>query len=106
MTTAIELPPSDPRATVCNVCGRGWDDSVSTDTTPTPAGRCPFEHEHEQWFCGHDECRAEVDARDIPVSGYYRCPSCWIMSEPVNAEGLTAMDLSEIAYEIEKENAR
>jgi hypothetical protein len=47
MTDVVELDPHDPRATVCGHCGRGWDDSVSTTWTPTPAGRCPFEYEHE-----------------------------------------------------------
>ena len=46
----VELPPTDPRATVCGECGRGWDDSISTSGpgyfTPVPAGRCPFEYEH------------------------------------------------------------
>lgn len=44
----IELDPEDPKATVCGVCGRAWDDSISTSTTPVPAGRCPFEYEHHQ----------------------------------------------------------
>jgi hypothetical protein len=42
----VELRSDDPTATVCSECGRGWDDSVSTATTPAPAGRCPFEYEH------------------------------------------------------------
>ena len=42
----VELANDDPAATVCGYCGRAWDDTVSTAVTPTPAGRCPFEHEH------------------------------------------------------------
>lgn len=42
----VELSPLDPRATVCGVCGRGWDDSVASAWTPAPAGRCPFEYLH------------------------------------------------------------
>lgn len=42
----IELHAGDPRATTCGTCGRAWDDSVSTGSTPAPAGRCPFEAEH------------------------------------------------------------
>ena len=33
----IELDPSNPKATVCGACGRGWDDEVSTALTPVPA---------------------------------------------------------------------
>ena len=43
----VELDPADIRATVCGTCGRGWDDTVSTAVTPTPAARCPFEYDHE-----------------------------------------------------------
>jgi len=42
----VELDPSDPKATVCGHCKRGWDDSVSTSVTPVPSGRCPFEYDH------------------------------------------------------------
>ena len=48
MSDAVELDPNDPKATVCGTCGKGWDDSISTSVTPTPAGRCPFEYDHEQ----------------------------------------------------------
>ena len=47
MSDVVELDSDDPRATVCGTCGRGWDDSISTSVTPTPAARCPFEYEHE-----------------------------------------------------------
>jgi hypothetical protein len=53
----VELDPSDPRATVCGACGRGWDDSVSTSCTPVPSGRCPFEYEHEH---EHSDKRSRV----------------------------------------------
>jgi hypothetical protein len=46
MSDVVELDPSDPKATVCGTCGRGWDDTISTSVTPTPAGRCPFEYDH------------------------------------------------------------
>jgi hypothetical protein len=46
MSDVVELDPSDPKATMCGTCGRGWDDSISTSVTPTPAGRCPFEYDH------------------------------------------------------------
>lgn len=32
----------------CGQCGRAWDDRKPTGMTPTPAGRCPFEHMHKQ----------------------------------------------------------
>ena len=31
----------------CGHCGRTWDDAHVSAVTPTPAGRCPFEHLHE-----------------------------------------------------------
>lgn len=43
------LAPGDPatgRAT-CGTCHRSWDDAIPTDMTPVPAGRCPFEHFHD-----------------------------------------------------------
>lgn len=43
----VEVDPADIRATVCGACGRAWDDSVATAWTPAPAGRCPFEYEHD-----------------------------------------------------------
>lgn len=30
----------------CGTCGRSWDDGVSTELTPTPSARCPFEYYH------------------------------------------------------------
>ena len=35
------------RAATCGTCGRSWDDTASTSRTPVPAGRCPFEDQHE-----------------------------------------------------------
>lgn len=55
MSDVVELDPSDPRASVCGECGRGWDDSVSTAWTPTPAGRCPFEYEHDEGELDEEE---------------------------------------------------
>jgi hypothetical protein len=42
----VELPPSSPLATVCGRCGRGWLDEHTSDATPAPSGRCPFEYDH------------------------------------------------------------
>lgn len=39
-----EYPDAD--VVTCGVCGRSWDNSVSTGLTPIPSGRCPFEYEH------------------------------------------------------------
>lgn len=30
----------------CGYCGLAWDDDKSTEWTPTPSGRCPFEYFH------------------------------------------------------------
>lgn len=42
---AIERTPG---AATCGTCGRSWDDDHSTGVTPTPAGRCPFEDDHDE----------------------------------------------------------
>lgn len=69
MSDVIELPVSDPRATVCGTCGRGWDDSVSTSWTPVPSGRCPFEYDHkDNWYQIEDYKDTEIE-RDY--RGYY-----------------------------------
>lgn len=31
----------------CGTCGRWWDDAITTEFTPVPAGRCPFECFHQ-----------------------------------------------------------
>ncbi len=46
------------RAITRGDCGRGWDDSVSTSVTPTPAARCPFEYDHENPDCETVETQA------------------------------------------------
>lgn len=38
----------------CGTCGRSWDDAFITGRTPTPAGRCPFEAEHDEEDEGDD----------------------------------------------------
>lgn len=35
-----------PGMTECGTCGRAWDDTIATEYTPVPAGRCPFEAFH------------------------------------------------------------
>jgi len=36
-----------PGKATCGTCGRSWDDSIGTEWTPAPAGRCPFEYFHD-----------------------------------------------------------
>jgi len=31
----------------CGACGHSWNDAAVSAVTPTPAGRCPFEYDHE-----------------------------------------------------------
>lgn len=31
----------------CGTCGRSWNDAAVSSVTPVPAGRCPFEYEHD-----------------------------------------------------------
>lgn len=40
-----ETRAKDPAT--CGTCGLTWDDGVSTDWTPTPGARCPFEYFHQ-----------------------------------------------------------
>lgn len=42
------VPTSFAIPATCGVCGRTWDDSVSTQWTPAPSGRCPFEYAHRK----------------------------------------------------------
>ena len=43
-------PDGEPYVTVatCGTCGLSWNDAAVSSLTPTPAGRCPFEYEHEE----------------------------------------------------------
>ena len=36
----------NPDTATCGNCGLSWDDSISTEYTPVPGGRCPFEYFH------------------------------------------------------------
>jgi hypothetical protein len=43
------IDPNDPAAkdpATCGECGLTWDDGISTEWTPTPSARCPFEYFH------------------------------------------------------------
>jgi hypothetical protein len=91
----VELDPADVRATVCGTCGRAWDDSVSTAVTPTPAGRCPFEREHEE--VSHDgtvDGAVCSDHPDILLSdGCYKCdPDDYVLIDGVYVNRLTLDD--------------
>ncbi len=47
-------------AVTCGTCGRSWDDSISTSVTPVPAGRCPWESDHED--DDEDEYQSDAEA--------------------------------------------
>lgn len=32
----------------CGTCGRSWNDAAISTVTPVPAGRCPFEYDHDE----------------------------------------------------------
>ena len=32
----------------CGTCGKSWNDALISSSTPTPSGRCPYEHIHEE----------------------------------------------------------
>jgi hypothetical protein len=73
---AYQREHPDADVVTCGHCGRGWDDAVVTGWTPTPAGRCPFEAEHEyaepcQWFalCENDatQTRPHPILGDVPI---------------------------------------
>lgn len=67
--SAVELSPTDPRATVCGDCGRGWDDSVVTSVTPTPAARCPFEYDHKDQNVPISDSQAKAKLIESIFSG-------------------------------------
>lgn len=68
----VEVDPDDIRATVCGTCGRAWDDSVSTAVTPVPAGRCPFEYEHDD-----DPAEYEYQYRVVDAYGHDTAGGDW-----------------------------
>jgi hypothetical protein len=41
-----DLTPLPPGWARCGTCERQWDDTIITDVTPAPAGRCPYEDSH------------------------------------------------------------
>ena len=45
LTTDMERSTAKDLCT-CGTCGRSWDNAVSTDYTPAPSARCPFEYYH------------------------------------------------------------
>ena len=57
MTTLTAVPGAEPRydddgreivhVATCGHCGRSWNDAAVSEITPVPAGRCPFEYDHE-----------------------------------------------------------
>lgn len=44
ITVTPDTPPAN--AATCGECGFAWDDTISTELTPAPAGRCPNEYNH------------------------------------------------------------
>lgn len=62
MTGALgieEVPPSTAGALVCGECGKAWTQDI------TPAGRCPWEHEHVAvLYPEHERLRALDGAND------------------------------------------
>jgi hypothetical protein len=76
------LGPDDKakdRAT-CGTCGLSWDDGVSTEYTPTPAGRCPFERFHSEGGWEHlisdltdDQSDVLIEALDEQVHEHKAC---------------------------------
>jgi hypothetical protein len=49
----------------CGTCGFRWDDSIPTELTPAPSGRCPNEYNHAEPQPHAGERRAWTDS-DIP----------------------------------------
>lgn len=43
----IQPDQHDNNTATCGTCGSSWDDSISTEYTPAPSGRCPFEYFHD-----------------------------------------------------------
>ena len=56
-TTITPVPGAVPRhddegreivkLATCGYCGRTWNDAAISSVTPVPAGRCPFECDHD-----------------------------------------------------------
>lgn len=91
-----EIPadhPVQPTNTgmTCGACGLSWDDSVSTEYTPVPAGRCPFEAFHLDDDDLREQAREQAEIDTIATDcGHY-------LAWEVNVQGpLTRADLLSI----------
>lgn len=64
----VPVTPTHPgrvyAVATCGECGLSWDDTVSTQYTPAPGGRCPFEAFHQM-----DE--PESEEVDEPISTWF-----------------------------------
>lgn len=58
------VDPETPGAVICGTCGRAWTEDI------TPAGRCPWEDEHN--VEDDDELGDEAVVRDVITDKHFR----------------------------------
>lgn len=74
----------------CGTCGQRWNDALISSRTPVPAGRCPYEYEHDQ-IKELERLKARRDRRR--VSKY----SVWVGGGEINAYPLTREQAERLA---------
>ena len=79
-------PDGEPYVTVatCGTCGLSWNDAAASSVTPTPAGRCPFEYDHEE-----EEPEVTIGER---VARAIKVGTFWIENLRENADAHEAQD--------------
>lgn len=100
-------PAEDP--VTCGTCGNTWDDAISTQYTPTPSARCPFEAFHKQelctnliekineLYCLYDEVKSEVRRLDSHLYERWAAGGFLIDTDIISMYP----NLSEVANELE-----
>lgn len=71
--------------TRCGYCGRMWDDSVWSALTPAPAGRCPFEYEHDEPCDTCDDDGILWSGNPETVVAVERCDTCEQYEDDIDA---------------------
>ena len=77
------LPDS---VSTCGTCGRSWDNAVSTELTPTPSARCPFEYDHPR---DPEKPTAKAVLKSIAATAYHIVVS--LQTARVSGEDLDAL---------------
>jgi hypothetical protein len=87
------VSPSSTGAATCGTCGLSWNDDVSTDLTPTPAGRCAFESLHTFAAPSADDVSA-LESVGVDVDDVLESAQQAIWEYALSAESRTVLDVT------------